>query len=38
MQALAALYTEEHAFRTLVVDSVDWLEPLIGAKVSRGSG
>jgi hypothetical protein len=27
MQALAALYTEEHAFKSLVVDSVDWLQP-----------
>ena len=35
MQALAALYTEEHAFRTLVVDSVDWLEPLIHARSAR---
>jgi hypothetical protein len=35
MQGLAALYTEDHGFRTLVVDSVDWLEPLIHAKVCR---
>jgi AAA domain len=27
MQGLAALYTEGHSFRTLVVDSADWLEP-----------
>jgi hypothetical protein len=38
MQALAALYTEEHAFGTLVVDSVDWLEPLIHAKVCKDQG
>jgi AAA domain len=38
MQALAALYTEEHAFRTLVVDSVDWLEPLIHARVCKDQG
>ena len=38
MQALAALYTEEHAFRTLVVDSVDWLEPLIHAERLQGPG
>jgi hypothetical protein len=38
MQTLAALYTEDHAFRTLVVDSVDWLEPLIHAKVCRDQG
>ena len=29
MQALAALYTEPHDFRTVIVDSVDWLEPLV---------
>jgi len=38
MQALAALYTEEHAFRALVIDSVDWLEPLIHAKVCKDQG
>jgi hypothetical protein len=38
IQALAALYTEEHAFRTLVVDSVDWLEPLIHASVCKDQG
>jgi hypothetical protein len=38
MQALAALYTEEHAFRTLVVDSADWLEPLIHARVCKDQG
>ena len=29
MEALAALYSEPHEFGTVVVDSVDWLEPLI---------
>jgi hypothetical protein len=29
MEALAALYTEPHEYRTVVVDSVDWLEPLV---------
>jgi hypothetical protein len=38
MQALAALYTEQHGFKTLVVDSVDWLEPLIHAKVCKDQG
>jgi hypothetical protein len=32
MEALAALYSEPHVFRTVVVDSVDWLEPLIWKK------
>lgn len=38
MEALAALYTEAHEFRTLVVDSVDWLEPLIWAAVCKANG
>ena len=32
MEALAALYNEPHEFGTVVVDSVDWLEPLIWKK------
>ena len=35
MQALAELYTAEHPYRTLVVDSLDWLERLIHAEVCR---
>jgi len=31
--ALGALYTEEHEYRTVVVDSLDWLERLIWADV-----
>jgi hypothetical protein len=38
IQALAALYTEEHALKTLVVDSVDWLEPLVHARVCKDQG
>jgi hypothetical protein len=29
MEALGSLYTEAHDFETLVVDSLDWLEPLV---------
>lgn len=29
MEALKSLYEEPHEFKTLVVDSLDWLEPLI---------
>lgn len=29
MAAIATLYTEEHGFNSVVVDSLDWLEPLI---------
>jgi hypothetical protein len=33
LQSLAALYQEDHGYRTVVVDSCDWLERLIWAKV-----
>lgn len=33
LEALGALYTEDHQFKTLVLDSLDWLEPLIWAQV-----
>jgi hypothetical protein len=29
MESLTSLYTEKHDFKTLVIDSLDWLEPLI---------
>ena len=32
---LAALYSEEHDFSTVVVDSLDWLEPLIWAEACK---
>jgi hypothetical protein len=35
MAAVSELYSEEHAYRTIVVDSVDWLERLIWADVCR---
>jgi len=38
MEALAALYTEQHDSSTVVVDSVDWLEPLVWAKACRDNG
>lgn len=38
MDAIGALYTEEHEFRTVVVDSVDWLERLIWAEVCVKKG
>lgn len=31
--AIGTLYTEDHDFKTVFVDSLDWLEPLILAKV-----
>lgn len=33
--ALVALYTEPHDYKTLVVDSLDWYEPLIWAQVIK---
>lgn len=33
LNALASLYQEEHGFRTVVIDSLDWLERLIWAEV-----
>ena len=33
MGALQSLYAEEHQFKTLVVDSLDWLEPLVWQQV-----
>ncbi|MDK9720417.1 MAG: ATP-binding protein [Rhodospirillales bacterium] len=35
MEALMALYSEDHAYKTVVIDSVDWLEPLIWAKACK---
>jgi len=33
MEQLRMIYKEEHEYRTLVLDSLDWLEPLINAEV-----
>jgi hypothetical protein len=38
MEALGCLYTEEHAFRTVVLDSLDWLEPLIWKHTAQAHG
>ena len=32
MGAFSALYTEEHDFETVIIDSLDWLEPLVWAE------
>jgi len=37
-EALDALLNEDHDFGTMVVDSVDWLEPLIWAEVCKRNG
>lgn len=38
LQAVTTLANEEHGFGTAVVDSLDWLEPLVWAKVARAAG
>jgi hypothetical protein len=35
MQSVAALYAGEHSYRAVVIDSLDWLERLIWAKVCQ---
>ena len=35
MDAIGSLYTEEHDFRTVVIDTMDWLEPLVNAETCR---
>lgn len=35
MDAIGELFTEDHEFKTVVVDSADWLEQLIFAEVCR---
>lgn len=38
MEAFQALYTEENDFGAVVVDSLDWLEPLVWAETCRRNG
>ena len=38
LEALFAVYSEEHAFQTLVLDSLDWLEPVIHVETCRVQG
>jgi hypothetical protein len=35
MDAIAALYTQDHKYKTVVVDSLDWLEPLVWDSVCK---
>ena len=35
MEAIESLATQDHEFKTLVIDSLDWLEPLILKKVAE---
>lgn len=38
LEAIAALIREEHSYRTLVIDSLDWLEGLVWAYTAREKG
>jgi hypothetical protein len=38
MGAIATLYTEPHDFQSLIVDSLDWLEPLIWSAACAAAG
>jgi hypothetical protein len=38
MEALGTLYSEPHDFKTVVIDSVDWLEPQIWARACQDNG
>lgn len=38
IEAIGSLYTESHDFKAIVVDSLDWLEPLVWQKVCRDHG
>jgi len=35
IEAISSLYMEEHQFQTVVIDSLDWLEPLIWQRVCQ---
>jgi len=35
IQAIGVLYTEEHSYQTLVIDSLDWLEPYVWVEACR---
>jgi hypothetical protein len=38
LNSLSALYSEEHGYQTVVIDSLDWLERLIWAEVCAKRG
>jgi len=38
IEAIASLASGEHSFGTAVIDSLDWLEPLVWAEVARVAG
>src|SRR5690349_20725315 len=38
MQAIGLLYADKHEYRSLVIDSLDWMEPLVQAETCRRNG
>ncbi len=38
MEAIGVLYNEEHEFKTVVIDSLDWLEPIVSVQVCKDNG
>lgn len=38
MQAIGVLYSEEHDRSTCIIDSLDWLEPMVWAEACRKNG
>lgn len=38
MQAITSLYEEDHPYQSVVIDSVDWMEPLVWAQVCKDNG
>ncbi len=38
MESLTALGAEEHSYKTVVIDSLDWLEPLVWSETCRRLG
>lgn len=38
IQAIGILYTEDHPYQTMVIDSLDWLEPMVWQEACRKNG
>lgn len=38
VEAIGVLATEEHDFQTVIIDSLDWAEPIVWAEVCRANG
>jgi len=38
MSAIGTLYAEDHSFETAIIDSIDWLEPIVWKSVAEANG